>query len=582
MTCAGAGARRRPTPRSSQAREPDRPRRKPVVRQPAEQCLEHQIRRISSTVWRRLPLRRPSRYAAAIDDAPRPRPRSRCAGDLGRFGCAASTSPLQLLQLRLDVVAGDLAVGHHGAALALMISCSSRPCATLRDRTNQTSAATMTSSDHDDDRVRHPRPVAVHQPAAVSACSARSSADREEDHARADAAPRRPSPKPTYAPQALERIGRLLLGVRDDEVLQLAHCLLGVVGHSSPVGSGARVSSRARPDATTRRGRIGGSSRQRGAGTRSRASGSSRYRPIASRDLILQALARRRSRSRRWRGTRSVRLGATGATGGSGVDDAGQADDAVDVPGLGPQPARERGAAEPAGQRAGLSGDREAVDDRREPRLRAERDDAEQRRARDAVVGREARTVVQHDARRSARRAASARSGSRASRPRSCRAAHAATPSSRVEQLGGLVVADREHLLDDLRRAAATRTRAISRRADAGRRDRDPTHRRRSPRRAPRAASRAVARCRARDRRPRARCRRGRRSTISAPSAPTSPSATSVGLPVRRRRGRGRSGCRRRRARRRCGARPRATIASARSESGVFGAAAVLRRARRA
>ena len=50
-------------------------------------------------------------------------------------------------------------------------------------------------------------------------------------------------PKPDVALQTLERVDRLLLGVRDDEFPQLADRLLGVVGHSSPVRSGARVSS---------------------------------------------------------------------------------------------------------------------------------------------------------------------------------------------------------------------------------------------------------------------------------------------------------------------------------------------------
>ena len=51
--------------RTSQPREPVMPRRKPVrIERRRRTVTNTQIRRISSTVWRFLPLRRPNQYAA--------------------------------------------------------------------------------------------------------------------------------------------------------------------------------------------------------------------------------------------------------------------------------------------------------------------------------------------------------------------------------------------------------------------------------------------------------------------------------------------------------------------------------------
>ena len=92
------------------------------------------------------------------------------------------------------------------------------------------------------------------------------------------------SPNADVAAETLERVDRLLLRVRDDEVFQLADRLLRVVGHSAPVGSARGVSPRRR-----------GCTRRNGVRARARVrlgSAASGYAPTSARDLVLQARRR--------------------------------------------------------------------------------------------------------------------------------------------------------------------------------------------------------------------------------------------------------------------------------------------------
>ena len=104
----GAGAApSRSTPTTSHAAGAfGQPRRRPVVdrRRRRLSTRARQIRRISTTVWRFLPLRRPSEVHDHDDDT-RHRGTGGHAGALGRLGAAVDLA-LQLAELRLDVRRG--------------------------------------------------------------------------------------------------------------------------------------------------------------------------------------------------------------------------------------------------------------------------------------------------------------------------------------------------------------------------------------------------------------------------------------------------------------------------------------------
>ena len=139
--------------RPSSARAGHAPCAQPVAKRARrrQRVATRQIRRISSTIWRFLPLRRPSQYAATTS-RPRRRPRSRSPGPW-RPRCARRRRP-ELAELRLDVVAGDLRSACHDRCAALRAHASSclfrrahRPRERRRRRASRTT--TITYGTHD-------------------------------------------------------------------------------------------------------------------------------------------------------------------------------------------------------------------------------------------------------------------------------------------------------------------------------------------------------------------------------------------------------------------------------------------------
>ena len=308
-------------------------------------------------------------------ERPRRRPRSRSRAP-SRPRPAASTSPrssLSLVSMSSRVILRSGTTTGFGAHAALLLSDFALLCRTGHpDERGE-------HDEHDDvDEVRHPRPVAVHQPAAVLLQRAQH-ADREEEHADADEQ-RAGEAEARVAPRPLSgsTVSCLAYAMTSSWSSRTVCCGLSATRLQS--GRARESRRRARSGATSvqrvrTRVTSSGLSAQRGAGTGSGAAGCVGIRADQARRPRPAGPRRRSSRSRRW--PRNAKWSSPEVAAGRAGSTPDEADDAVDVTGLGAQPPGERRAAE-AARRAcrSVAATGRPRSMRRELRLRAELDDA--------------------------------------------------------------------------------------------------------------------------------------------------------------------------------------------------------------